>query len=112
MNNKKATQEDISRIIRSIKLRDERILAYEAKLEKMNEEYRKLREELLPVFRMAKERSQPLPSPIPVSDHPDIDHSHDALHSPISAQPSSQQASGGNNLTRRPSRKAVWLNFF
>lgn len=55
-NNKKATQEDISRIIRSLKLRDERIYELDAELKKMTEEYRKLRDELSPVFQLAKER--------------------------------------------------------
>ena len=80
-NNKKATQEDISRIIQSIKIRDERLLQYEAELKRMAEEYRRLREELLPVFRMTKERSQPLPSPYHPSS-PDF-YSHDALASPV-----------------------------
>ncbi|KAH0544349.1 hypothetical protein FGG08_001490 [Glutinoglossum americanum] len=56
-----ATQEDIARIIQSIKIRDERIIQAEAELKKVTEDYRRLREELLPVFRMAKEMSQPLP---------------------------------------------------
>ncbi|KAH0563395.1 hypothetical protein GP486_002041 [Trichoglossum hirsutum] len=56
-----ATQEDIARIIQSIKIRDERIIQAEAELKKVTEDYRRLREELLPVFRMAKEISQPLP---------------------------------------------------
>ena len=105
-NNKKATQEDISRVIESIKLRDDKILAYETELRKITEEYRKLREELLPVFRMAKERSQPLP------DHassPDF-YSHDSLASPVLAQPPPEKQSGG--LARKISHKgkSLWLN--
>lgn len=56
-----ATREDITRIIQSIKLRDQRIIAAEQELQKVTEDYRKLREELLPVFRMAKDKSHPLP---------------------------------------------------
>ncbi len=85
MNKKIAAQEDISRIIRSIK-RDERILTYEAELRMISEEHRKLREELLPVFRIVKERSQPLPSPNRAHS-PDFDKSHDSLSSPVLAQP-------------------------
>ena len=118
-NNKKATQEDISRVIQSLKLRDDKILAYEAELRRVADEYRRLREELLPVFRMAKERSQPLP------DHassPDFYHSHDNLASPVLAQPplqqqqqSSQQdkqGGGGSGLARKISHKGknLWLN--
>jgi len=59
--NETATQEDIARIIQSIRIRDERIVAAEAELRRLTEDYRRLREELLPVFKMAKDRSQPLP---------------------------------------------------
>ncbi|KAI9793111.1 MAG: Adaptor for signal transduction [Peltula sp. TS41687] len=61
MQDATATQEDIARIIQSIRLRDERIVQAEQELRRVTEEYRRLREELLPVFRMAKDRSQPLP---------------------------------------------------
>lgn len=58
-----ATQEDIARIIKSIESRDRRIQSAEAELRKITEDYRRLRDELLPVFRMAKDQSQPLPYP-------------------------------------------------
>lgn len=57
-----ATKEDIARIARSIiRLRDERIAQTEAQLTILADDYRKLRQELLPVFKQAKERSEPLP---------------------------------------------------
>ena len=57
-----ATKEDIVRLARSIiKLRDERIAQAEAQLTRLADDYRKLRQELLPVFKQAKERSEPLP---------------------------------------------------
>lgn len=57
-----ATKEDITRLARSIiRLRDERIAQAEAQLTRLADDYRKLRQELLPVFKMAKERSEPLP---------------------------------------------------
>ncbi|EAW19283.1 adaptor protein STE50 [Aspergillus fischeri NRRL 181] len=61
--NETATQEDIARLIQSIRLRDEKIVSVESELRRVAEEYRRLREELLPVFKMAKDRSQPLPPP-------------------------------------------------
>lgn len=61
--NENATQEDVSRLIQSLKLRDERIVAVEAELRRVADDYRRLREELLPVFKMAKDRLQPLPPP-------------------------------------------------
>ncbi|KAL4892250.1 hypothetical protein BDV59DRAFT_55064 [Aspergillus ambiguus] len=61
--NENSTQEDIARLIQSIQLRDERISSVESELRRVAEDYRRLREELLPVFKMAKDRSQPLPPP-------------------------------------------------
>lgn len=73
-----ATQDDISRVIESIRLRDQRIIAAESELRVLKEdlhrvveENRKLREETLPLVRMAKDRSQPLPEqPQPLSTPP------------------------------------------
>lgn len=105
INNKKATQEDISRIIQSLRLRDERILQAEAELQRMSEEYRKLREELLPIFRIAKERSQPLPYQ-PSANSPDIHN--DPLSSPVVSQYSSEQSSLSRKLSQRG--KALFLS--
>lgn len=52
-----ATQDDIARIINSIRIRDERIAAAEAELRKMTEDYRRLREEMASISRSVK----PLP---------------------------------------------------
>ena len=107
VHDKTATQDDISRIIHSIKLRDERILQAETELRKMTEEYRKLRAELLPVFRMVKERSQPLPYQ-PSANSPDFP-SHDGMSSPVTLQPPPEKS---NNLGRKMSSKSkgLWLN--
>ena len=61
--NENATQEDVSRLIQSLRLRDERIVSVESELRRVVDDYRRLREELLPVFKMAKDRLQPLPPP-------------------------------------------------
>ncbi|KAI9930487.1 hypothetical protein ASPWEDRAFT_27010 [Aspergillus wentii DTO 134E9] len=61
--NENATQEDIARLIQSVRLRDEKITSVEYELRRVMDDYRRLREELLPVFKMAKDRSQPLPPP-------------------------------------------------
>ena len=74
----------------------------EAELRKVTEEYRKLREELLPVFRWAKDRSQPLPYqpsvPSPGPDH----HGHDGMVSPILSQnPQESKSKLGRTLSKR-----------
>lgn len=61
--NENATQDDIARLIQSIRLRDEKLVSVASELRRVAEDYRRLREELLPVFKMAKDRSQPLPPP-------------------------------------------------
>ena len=55
-----ATLNDIRQLVEQLRLRDERMSIAEAEMRKITEEYRRLREDLLPVFRMAKE-GQPLP---------------------------------------------------
>ncbi|MCJ1250581.1 Adaptor for signal transduction [Trapelia coarctata] len=105
-HDKTATQDDISRIIQSIKMRDERILQQEAELRRLEGEHRRLREELLPIFRMAKERSQPLPMG-PSSASPEY-HSHDGMASPVSAQPPPEKPQ--STLARKFSKKGLWLN--
>lgn len=84
-----ATKEDIARLARSIiKLRDDRIAQAEAQLTRLADDYRKLREELLPVFKQAKERSEPLPY-APYSNtiiSPEI-HQSEIVSPPVTAQP-------------------------
>ncbi|KAJ9193827.1 hypothetical protein DTO166G4_7985 [Paecilomyces variotii] len=88
--NENATQEDIARIIQSIQLRDERIVAAEAELRRLTEDYRRLREELLPVFKMAKDRSQPLP----YQPSPELyDHENQPITTPTITHPPEQQKS-------------------
>lgn len=65
-----ATQDDIARVIESIRLRDQRIIAAETELKALKtdldrifEENRKLREETLPIMRLVKDQRTPLPDP-------------------------------------------------
>ena len=98
-----ATREDISRIIRSLEIRDHRIQAAEAEIRKITEEYRKLRDELLPIFRRAKDLSQPLPY------HPGThspDHPEDNGASPTAPLPPEVKGSG---LARKFSKKRLFL---
>ncbi|EGP90335.1 uncharacterized protein MYCGRDRAFT_84820 [Zymoseptoria tritici IPO323] len=65
-----ATQDDISRLIESLRLRDQRMLQTEAELrtlkqdlDRVVDENRKLREETLPIMRKMKDEWAPLPDP-------------------------------------------------
>ncbi|KAF7717593.1 Uncharacterized protein PECH_007601 [Penicillium ucsense] len=61
--NENASQEDIARLIQSIQRRDERIITVETEMHRLAEDYRRLREEILPLIKTIKDRSQPLPPP-------------------------------------------------
>ena len=61
--NETATQEDLARLIKSIQVRDEKLMLVETELRRITDDYRRLREEILPVIKIAKDRSHPLPPP-------------------------------------------------
>ncbi|KAF2863199.1 RA-domain-containing protein [Piedraia hortae CBS 480.64] len=65
-----ATQDDMARVIESLRIRDQRIYTAEAELralrhdlERIVEDNRKLREETLPIMRLVKDQRTPLPDP-------------------------------------------------
>ena len=95
------TQDDISRIIRIIETRDERVKSAEAELRslrddlyRLGEENRRLREDLLPMVRMVKDRNAPLPTP------------NDFMTSP----PNDQQDNKSGGLARKFSTKKLFLS--
>ncbi|KAK4963561.1 hypothetical protein LTR10_001190 [Elasticomyces elasticus] len=108
-----ATQDDITRVIESIRLRDQRIYAAEAELKAMRrdldrifEENKKLREETLPIMRLVKDQRTPLPDP-----------SGGTIPSPREAEAPKQaenippvvEESKGSSLSRKFSRKQLFL---
>ncbi|CAF9903989.1 MAG: Adaptor for signal transduction [Heterodermia speciosa] len=104
LHDQTASREDVSRIIQSIKLRDDRLVQMEAEIRRVTDEYRKLRDELLPIFRMAKDRSQPLPFP---SNSPDLQQHHEDVMSPLQSQLPPEK--GGSSLSRKFSTKRLFL---
>lgn len=105
-----ATQDDITRVIDSIRLRDQRIMSTEAELralkqdlERISEENKKLREETLPIVRMMKDQRTPLPDP-----------SGGTIPSPREVDAVRQAENGGNqnkgsSLSRKFSTKKLFL---
>ncbi|CAI7633353.1 unnamed protein product [Penicillium glandicola] len=61
--NETATQEDLASLIKSIQVRDEKLMLVETELRRITDDYRRLREEILPVIKIVKDRSHPLPPP-------------------------------------------------
>ncbi|KAI5298612.1 hypothetical protein KEM56_003911, partial [Ascosphaera pollenicola] len=55
------TKTEMAHLVQSIRQRDYRIRSVEIELRKLADDYRRMREEFLPVVKMAKDRSQPLP---------------------------------------------------
>ncbi len=71
----------------------------EQELRRVTDEYRRLREELLPIFRMAKDRSQPLPFH-PTGPGSEV-HGHDQLGPMHSLQPDKQPSDLGRKYSKR-----------
>ncbi|KAK9359973.1 hypothetical protein V1504DRAFT_183179 [Lipomyces starkeyi] len=91
---------DVQRLMKSLEIRDRRIMHAEQEIKRLMENYSRLREDLLPIFKMVKE-SKPLPTP----DYAPQNHSsHQSSTGPPSSHlssrhsmfiPSSQPISGG-----------------
>ena len=107
LNNETASMDDISRLIRSIKIRDERLFQLEGELRRTSDELQRINSELRPVYQMMKDRHKPLPY------HPagnDIDP-HDNMSSPALSQTQQQpDKGGGSSLSRKFSTKRLFLN--
>lgn len=102
-----ATLKDIKHLVDQLRIRDERMSVAEMELRRVTEEYRRLREDLLPVFKMAKE-GQPLPY------HPDgrntsaynYNYENSNTISPPATTGSSNQSGG---MSRKYSTKKLFL---
>jgi hypothetical protein len=100
-----ATLKDIKMLVEQLRIRDERMSAAETELRRITTEYARLREDLLPVFRMAKE-GQPLPYP---ESNGQNSYNYDTSNtiSPPAPTPSSSQSGGG--LSRKFSTKKLFF---
>lgn len=110
-----ATQEDITRIIESIRLRDQRIIAAEAdlramrqELDRISEDNRKLREETLPIMRLMKDQRTPLPDPSAPPSASPRDSDVPRLQSQQSQQ-LQQDPGKGSSLSRKFSKRLLPL---
>lgn len=102
-----ATLKDIHHLVEQLRLRDERMSVAEMELRRITAEYTRLREDLLPVFRMAKE-GQPLPYPSQDANGQAASHyDNSSTISPPVPTPSSGQSGGG--ITRKYSTKKLFF---
>lgn len=104
-----ATLKDIKQIVEQLRLRDERMSIAEMELRRITEEYKRLREDLLPVFKMAKE-GQPLPYHPPGANAQAYNQypydTQNAISPPVTT-PALTQMGGG--LSRKFSTKNIFL---
>lgn len=56
-----ATAQDLQDLIRQIRVRDQRMAILENQMRQMRSDYKRLREDMLPAIRMAKDAQKPLP---------------------------------------------------
>ena len=103
-----ATLNDIRQLVEQLRLRDERMSIAEQELRRITAEYARLREDLLPVFRLAKE-GKPLPYPSQDTNNQASYSNYDISNtiSPPAPTPSSTQSGGG--LSRKFSTKKLFF---
>ncbi|KAF7862720.1 hypothetical protein EAF04_007593 [Stromatinia cepivora] len=100
-----ATLKDIKNLVEQLRLRDERMSIAEMELRRLTAEYTRLREDLLPVFRLAKE-GQPLPyHPPGTNNQSSYSYDNNNTISPPAPTPSSSQS----GLSRKFSTKKLFL---
>lgn len=107
-----ATQDDLARVIESIRLRDQRIMKAEAELralkqdlDRISDENRKMREEALPIMRLMKDQRTPLPDPAGGT----IPSPRDTDPSKLSENLAPVKESKGSSLSRKFSTKKLFL---
>ncbi|KAI4180023.1 MAG: hypothetical protein L6R41_007507, partial [Letrouitia leprolyta] len=103
-NYKPPSEADYNRLVKSIMERDERIIKAENALTAISQDFKRLREEVLPIIRMAKDRSHHLPYPPNNSHSPDIQNHDDGI------MPITEKPSVGSGLSRKFSTKRLWLS--
>ncbi|KAK9383743.1 uncharacterized protein V2V93DRAFT_362625 [Kockiozyma suomiensis] len=96
---------EIDRLVRSLELRDRRIQAAEYEIRRLAESYARLREDMLPLFKLVKE-SKPLPTPEFPQHQPSLRHSMFIPSSqPSFSNPHGFPSSAGSTLSRKLSTK-------
>ncbi|KAI0382633.1 hypothetical protein F5Y04DRAFT_279409 [Hypomontagnella monticulosa] len=99
-----ATLKDIKNLVEQLRLRDERMSFLEQDLRRMTDDFRRLREDMLPALRLAKDAQQPLPH----LSNQQASYGYDASTvSPPAPTPSTAQSSAG--LKRQYSTKKFVL---
>ncbi|KAH6893348.1 hypothetical protein B0T10DRAFT_271416 [Thelonectria olida] len=98
-----ATLKDIKHLVEQFRLRDERMILLEQDLRRITEDVKRLREDMLPALRLAKDAQQPLPN----LGGGNQGYSYEATISPPVPTPSPGQSA--NAMKRQYSTKRIVL---
>ncbi|PHH60252.1 hypothetical protein CDD81_1911 [Ophiocordyceps australis] len=98
-----ATLKDIKHLVEQLRLRDERMSLLEQDVRRMNDDFRRLREDMLPALRLAKDAQQPLPN---VSNSTQA-YSHEPTVSPPAPTPNPGQGPGAGMMRSFSQRKIL-----
>ncbi|KAI5917932.1 hypothetical protein F4810DRAFT_726570 [Camillea tinctor] len=98
-----ATLKDIKHLVEQLRLRDERMSLVEQDLRRLTDDFRRLREDMLPALRLAKNAQQPLPN---VANNPSYGYETSTVSPPAPASASTQSSAG---LKRQYSTKKFVL---
>lgn len=86
-----ATLKDIKHLVEQFRLRDERMSLLEQDLRRITDDFRRLREDMLPALRLVKDAQQPLPN-LSSSNQA---HAYEAIIPPPQPTPTLAQSAGG-----------------
>ncbi|KAI0598625.1 hypothetical protein F4775DRAFT_555106 [Biscogniauxia sp. FL1348] len=98
-----ATLKDIKHLVEQLRLRDERMSLVEQDLRRLTDDFRRLREDMLPALRLAKNAQQPLPN---VSNNQGYGYETSTVSPPAPTSASTQSSAG---LKRQYSTKKFVL---
>ncbi|KAH8909726.1 protein kinase regulator Ste50 [Coniochaeta sp. PMI_546] len=99
-----ATTKDIKHLVEQLRLRDERMSLVEQDLRRLADDFRRLREDMLPALRLAKDAQQPLPN----VNNGSQNYSYDTIISPPAPTPSTTGPSSAA-LKRQYSTKKIMV---
>ncbi|KAI1419477.1 protein kinase regulator Ste50 [Xylaria sp. FL1777] len=102
-----ATLKDIKQLVEQLRLRDERISLVERDLRQLTEDFRRLREDMLPALRLAKNAQQPLPN---VAANSQTYPYETSTISPPAPNSASGQSSGGIKRTYSTKKTVLGTN--
>ncbi|KAM0431021.1 hypothetical protein ACHAPT_005658 [Fusarium lateritium] len=101
-----ATLKDIKHLVEQFRLRDERMILLEQDLRRITEDFRRLREDMLPALRLVKDAQQPLPN---LSGNNQAAYGYEATLSPPAPTPPPGPSQPGSAVKRQYSTRKIMI---